>query len=147
MPISVVCACVCVTTFLLHSVFLFVVPKPLVHVSNLAAQSGVSRFSELNSCFQYSKQEGLTTEDFTSKNQQYHLLIAEVPHIEGYQPFQPDPSSPLRYSTSQYTGISVSKTWPFLHVKTTPVLYILQSTAFDVNSWPELKQSPKTPQK
>ncbi|GAB5370003.1 hypothetical protein AAMO2058_001454900 [Amorphochlora amoebiformis] len=48
--------------------------KALIHIGNLAAISGVSRFSENNECYEYSKEEGLTKHSDYGK---FDIILSE----------------------------------------------------------------------
>jgi alpha-1,6-mannosyltransferase len=59
--------------------------KPILHIDNLAAISGVSRFGEHNQLLRYSKREHLNLEDYGKLGFDY--LINSSPHVPGYERF------------------------------------------------------------
>jgi alpha-1,6-mannosyltransferase len=93
--------------------------KPLIHISNLAATTGASRFGQLEECARYSKQEGIAVD-------QYHLhpfdyLISETPTVPG---FTPVPSmDPVRGFTKLARNF---RQFPPVEVGVEPMLWVME---------------------
>eukprot|EP00056_Hartaetosiga_gracilis_P004996 m.80201 g.80201 ORF g.80201 m.80201 type:complete len:496 (-) comp12007_c0_seq1:1467-2954(-) len=89
-----------------------------VHISNLAAQSGASRFSQTNPFFEYSKVEKWTSHvshhDFT-------WLIAEVKDADIYSD-----THDLKHTVHSLSGISLSKEYPFIQITKAPSLIVMK---------------------
>jgi alpha-1,6-mannosyltransferase len=107
-----------------------------VHLCNLAATSGVTRFGELdeptafNFTVTYSKQEGLTDAELTEKG--FDFLITEASSVKGYVPFT---STMSGYQIPGYDSLSLIWVQPHLNlpvhvlwpvVQSSPKLYLLQ---------------------
>lgn len=60
-------------------------PTPTLHIDNLAATTGASRFGEFTALFQYSKQEGLSPADKQGM-QELRYLVSEQPTVPGFVP-------------------------------------------------------------
>lgn len=55
---------------------------PVLHIDNLAATTGVTRFGEFNSHFRYSKLENLNVSDY--QEQAFSYLINALPQVPGF---------------------------------------------------------------
>lgn len=85
-----------------------------VHIGNLAAISGVSRFLEDGQNWTYSKKEGLSLEDLAKHG--YDRLISEYPEVPGYICIS---------QVEGFQGLSLLRTWPFLRAKLSPQIFVL----------------------
>ncbi|XP_063387121.1 probable Dol-P-Man:Man(7)GlcNAc(2)-PP-Dol alpha-1,6-mannosyltransferase [Cydia fagiglandana] len=102
-------------------------PYVHVHISNLAAQTGVTRFTQIHDHWQYSKNESLDAEQL----QQYtHLLI------EAKSKYSPNLKAFTHTHTvlegiETFSAISLNyKILPPIKIKTRPALFILQRRDF-----------------
>ena len=94
-----------------------------VHIGNLAATTGVSRFGEVNPYWTYSKEEGLDATDIQKRP--ITQLISEFENVESYKSV----ASVYGYSgVSINRNLSLSYTLPFI-VHTSPQLWIHIRTA------------------
>lgn len=85
-----------------------------IHIGNLAAISGVSRFLEERPNWQYSKEEGLSVEALS--NAGFDRLISEYPEVPGY------------HCIAQVDGFErllLSKAWPPITAKRRPQIFVL----------------------
>lgn len=57
--------------------------KGTVHIGNLAATTGVTRFGQLGPPWEYSKAENLQLEDFRSRG--FSCILNEAPEVPGYE--------------------------------------------------------------
>ncbi|XP_063367350.1 dol-P-Man:Man(7)GlcNAc(2)-PP-Dol alpha-1,6-mannosyltransferase [Cydia amplana] len=102
-------------------------PYVHVHISNLAAQTGVTRFTEIHNHWQYSKNESLNAEQL----QEYtHLLI------EAKSKYSPNLKAFTHTHTvlegiDTFSAVSLNyKLIPPIKIKTRPALFILQRKDF-----------------
>ncbi|XP_047994022.1 dol-P-Man:Man(7)GlcNAc(2)-PP-Dol alpha-1,6-mannosyltransferase [Leguminivora glycinivorella] len=102
-------------------------PYVHVHISNLAAQTGVTRFTEIHNHWQYSKNESLDADQL----QEYtHLLI------EAKSKYSPNLKSFTHTHTvlegiETFSAVSLNyKLIPPIKIKTRPALFILQRKDF-----------------
>lgn len=102
-------------------------PYVHLHISNLAAQTGVTRFTEIHNHWQYSKNESLDAEQL----QEYtHLLI------EAKSKYSPNLKAFTHTHTvlegiDTFSAVSLNyKLLPPIKIKTRPALFILQRKDF-----------------
>ena len=112
--------------------------RPLVHISNLAATTGVTRFGEHSEWFRYSKEEGITLEQYENHSPQFDYLISEHEHVNGFEPLTVMPPSGNMGGSSSTVGrpaapiISFARIhfdrrqFPFIHAQFEPMIYLLQ---------------------
>lgn len=85
-----------------------------VHVGNLAAISGVSRFLEDGQNWTYSKEEGLSMQELASRG--HDRLISEYAEVTGYQCIA---------QVEGFQRLAFSKSWPPLAAKLSPQIFVL----------------------
>ena len=91
-----------------------------VHIGNLAAISGVSRFLEDGQNWSYSKEEGLLPTELSQRG--YDRLISEYAEVPGY------------FCIAQVQGfqrLAFSKGWPPLSAKLSPQIFVLGRSVDD----------------
>jgi len=90
--------------------------QPVVHIDNLAAMTGVSRFGENPAIFKYSKQEHLESEEF--KDMPFDFLLNDHEEVPGYR---------LVDQVVGYAGLEVSfRPYPWLRLRTKPMVFIFE---------------------
>lgn len=98
-----------------------------VHISNLAAQTGVTRFTEIHNRWKYSKNESLEPEQL----QEYtHLLIeAKSKYSPNLKTFTH--THTVLDSIDTFSSVSINyKLLPPIRIKTRPALFILERKDF-----------------
>ncbi|XP_019873233.2 probable Dol-P-Man:Man(7)GlcNAc(2)-PP-Dol alpha-1,6-mannosyltransferase isoform X1 [Aethina tumida] len=96
-----------------------------VHVSNLAAQTGVTRFTEINEDWRYSKEENLKPGDPKLFEFDYLIVEAKSKFSTNLKPYAS--THDVIDSIEAFHQISFDyRTIPFVKIKTKPVLYILR---------------------
>lgn len=98
--------------------------KPLVHIGNLAATTGASRFGQREECARYSKQEGLQPDQY--QHHPFDYLIAEQPIIPGFVPLREENGQPA--AVSGFAGVRrhrLGRLPPF-EVIVQPMLWLMQ---------------------
>lgn len=112
-------------------------PYVHVHISNLAAQTGVTRFMQVNDKWKYSKNESLTQDQL----QEYtHLLVeAKSKYSLSVKAFAD--THDVLDSIESFSHISLTyKVLPPIKIKTRPALFILQRK--DYKEYPYGKNIP-----
>ncbi|KAK3234757.1 hypothetical protein CYMTET_55000 [Cymbomonas tetramitiformis] len=90
------------------------IPEVLeVHIDNLPAMTGVSRFGELPFPWKYSKQEGLAQEDLQLHNFTY--LLSEAREVPGYTCIS---------AVNGFQRLQIERGAPFIKVATTPQVFV-----------------------
>eukprot|EP00730_Choanoeca_flexa_P001190 TRINITY_DN10522_c0_g1_i3.p2 TRINITY_DN10522_c0_g1~~TRINITY_DN10522_c0_g1_i3.p2 ORF type:complete len:274 (+),score=20.41 TRINITY_DN10522_c0_g1_i3:679-1500(+) len=89
-----------------------------VHVCNLAAQSGVSRFGKMQPYMSVSKLEQWTAEVVPGS---FHWLIAEPKDAVAYSS-----THEKVHQIKAITGQNLVKQWPFLQLHLEPVLFVMK---------------------
>ena len=89
--------------------------QPLaVHIGNMAAISGVSRFLQERSDWQYSKEENLSPHALSAKG--FDRLLSEFPEVPGYH------CTAIVYG---FSAMKLEPRWPGLNMLLSPQVYIL----------------------
>eukprot|EP00927_Polykrikos_kofoidii_P021604 TRINITY_DN20399_c0_g1_i1.p1 TRINITY_DN20399_c0_g1~~TRINITY_DN20399_c0_g1_i1.p1 ORF type:complete len:497 (+),score=69.85 TRINITY_DN20399_c0_g1_i1:58-1548(+) len=89
-------------------------PPLSVHIGNLAAISGVSRFLEVNPSWQYSKEEDLDPDKLWSRG--FDRILAELPSVSGYT---------CQAAVSSFERIALQpRSWPPLAIVKRPSVYV-----------------------
>lgn len=89
-------------------------PALSVHIGNLAATTGVSRFLEGHASWVYSKEEGLNSTELSNKG--FDRLLTEWPEVQGYT---------CLGAAVGYEGLSVQRRWPILEILKRPQVFLL----------------------
>eukprot|EP00055_Hartaetosiga_balthica_P001980 m.2473 g.2473 ORF g.2473 m.2473 type:complete len:521 (+) comp1802_c0_seq1:39-1601(+) len=89
-----------------------------VHICNLAAQSGASRFSQTNPYFEYSKLEAWTN---TTTHESFSWLIAEEKDQDTF-----NNTHEAIHNIFSVSGITLSKEFPFLSIRKAITLVIMK---------------------
>ena len=89
-----------------------------VHIGNLAATTGVSRFGQRKEGFIYDKTEALSNDELTQRR--YDFLINEQAHVDGYT---------LIMSIDGFAGLQRNRqAFPFVSIRLQPQCYLHRLT-------------------
>jgi hypothetical protein len=120
------------------------VTLPVLHLCNLAATTGASRFGQHDGLLRYSKQEGLSPEQLGLQGFDFLLVEAKdgsmaPPEVDGYTPMLPrvegvpgarfDAGTPSPLVLAFYRLHFHPRTFPFLEVQQRPAIWIMQRDA------------------
>lgn len=102
--------------------------RPLVHIHNIAAISGVSRFGEQPECYRYSKQEHLNPWEL--KSYPFDFLLAQTRSIEHFDSLvKPLPDGRDLSIIEAYSRDALAPSqWPMVNIQIEPALYLMRRT-------------------
>ncbi|KAL0270183.1 UNVERIFIED_CONTAM: hypothetical protein PYX00_007672 [Menopon gallinae] len=99
--------------------------KVYVHIDNLSAQTGVSRFTQINSDWRYSKQENLRPGSQEMMQFTHLLLEAKSKYSQNLKPYSK--THEILESVDGFSQISLNyKLFPPIRIKTKPMIFILK---------------------
>lgn len=100
-------------------------PLPLLHISNLAATTGVTRFGEVSKCVRYSKLEGIKVEQL--QQHPFEYILTEVENVPGFEVVSRDGEDGIIRGFSQLRF--TPRRLPFIfEVELKPMIWIMKRT-------------------